>query len=167
MPVLAAGAGDAAGVAGLAAAAVTRGRCDRPRRGLPFQRHVAERVLGVVAVLRRLHLDVGDQRDEMQLFAVVDLHLAHGVTDRRQRPLRDLDRGRIVVDQIEAIEQLAAGILALQHVEFQPQKLAHAVLGRPHLRIDDLHDVAAGRQRLRAACSARRWWRRRFRPVWP
>ena len=70
------------------------------------------------------------------------------MADRRQRPLRDLDRRRVAVDQIEAIEQLAAGILALQHVELQPEILAHAVLGRPHLRIDDLHDVAAGRQRL-------------------
>ena len=69
-----------------------------------IERQVAHLVALAVAVLRRLDLHVGDEGDQMQLLAVLHLHAAGGVTDGRQRALRDLDGLGIGIHQVEPIE---------------------------------------------------------------
>ncbi len=119
-------------------------------RGVALERQVGEPMARVVAVLRRTDLDVDQHRDEVQLLAVLDLQLAGGPADRGERALGDLDGLRIGVDEVEAIPELAALVLALEDVDLEPEILPRPVPGGPHLAGRDLADIAAGRQQLEA-----------------
>jgi hypothetical protein len=114
-------------------------------RGGDFD-EIADRVALAVLALRGANLDLDADRDQVQLFAVADLHLAGRTAQRRQGALRDLDGVGVGVDQVEPVVELAAGMRAFQHVEFEEQVLAQTVLGDAHFAAHDLHAVRPGRQ---------------------
>ena len=98
----------------------------------------------VVAV--GLDRDPDQHRQEVQLLAVRDLELADRVADGAERALRDLLGGRVRVDEVQLVRDVPALERALQHLLVQPEQLARAGLGDPHLGLHDLDLVVAGRQ---------------------
>lgn len=52
----------------------------------------------------------------------------------------------LLLDEIEAVEQLTTGVLAFQDIEFEEEILAKPILGRAHFAGHDLRQIFAGRQ---------------------
>jgi hypothetical protein len=102
-------------------------------------------VYDVFVIAGRLDLQRHQQRLEVQLLAVADMHLAHRVADGRQGALCDLDRLLVAVHEVQLIEDLLPREGSFQDLKDQLQQLTVARLGWRHFTLDQLREVFAGR----------------------
>lgn len=80
----------------------------------------------------------------MKFFRVPYLHFAGSMADGRQCSLGDFYCLWVGIDEVDPVMDLLTGIDSVQNIHFQPEVLACASLGRPHLRVDDLNPVVTG-----------------------
>jgi hypothetical protein len=92
-------------------------------------------------VLADVDLDV--QRDAVQLLGILDLHYAGSVAVSGQGTVGDLHRGRVLVLEVEAVDNLASGVGSVNDLQGKLEVGPIPIPGGPHLALHNLGLVPA------------------------